>query len=334
MAIRVSFIGLGQVGGKLAGSLAQSDAADLTVFDLSAEACTELDGKGARVAASVVEAASTAEVFITCLPSPAATSAVMDGPNGDDGALHVLPKGAIWLEMSTNDADEVKRLSARAEPLGIRVMDCPVSGGCHRADTGNIAIFAGGSREDFDSVLPLLTEMGREILHTGELGSASVLKVMTNYLATANLLAVSEAMTVMAGHGIDLATTYDAISVSSGNSFVHETEGQVILNGSRDVGFTIQLVRKDIGLFQKLAEERSIPLDLSPLLNTVFDAAQETYGPDEWSTNIIRRYEDASGLSVQADGFPAELTDNEPRVRGAEVPPRANKQEREKGFTR
>lgn len=316
MPSRVSFIGLGQVGGKLAGSLAQSGA-ELTVFDLSSESCTALSGEGARVASSISDAATDVDVLITCLPSPAATAAVMEGP---DGALAHLPRGAIWLEMSTTDADEVKRLQALAEPLGIRVMDCPVSGGCHRAATGNISIFAGGAREDFDAVLPLLTQMGRAILHTGELGSASVLKVMTNYLATANLLALSEAMTVMAAQGIDLGVTYDAIRISSGNSFVHETEGQVILNGSRDVGFTMQLVRKDIGLFQKLAEESGIPLDLSPMMNAVFDEAQQTYGADEWSTNIVRRYEDAAGLTVAADGFPAELADEEPRVRGSEVP--------------
>ena len=95
--------------------------------------------------------------------------------------------------------------------------------------------------------------MGKKILHTGELGTASVLKVMTNYLATSNLIACCEALTTMKGEGLDLAKTFEAIKISSGNSFVHETESQVILNGSRDINFTMDLVLKDIELFQQIA---------------------------------------------------------------------------------
>ncbi len=147
-------------------------------------------------------------------------------------------------------------------------MDCPVSGGCHRADTGNISIFAGCDRATFERILPLLTIMGRRILHTGELGSASVLKVMTNYLATANLLTLCEALTTMKAAGLDLGVTYEAIRISSGNSFVHETESQMILNGCRDISFTMDLVKKDIGLFQQIAEDAGVPLEISPLMVT------------------------------------------------------------------
>ena len=108
----------------------------------------------------------------------------------------------------------------------------------------------------------MLTTLGRRVLHTGEIGSASVLKVMTNYLATANLITLAEAMVTMKAAGIDLATTYEAITISSGTSFVAETEGQVILNGSRDISFTMDLVKKDIGLFQKIAEENGVPLEI------------------------------------------------------------------------
>lgn len=313
--MRIGFIGLGQVGGKLAGSLARGGA-DLTVFDLSEAASARLADAGAKTAGSVAELAEASDILITCLPSPAATVAVMEG---SQGALQHLPEGVIWLEMSTTDADEVKRLAALAEPRGIAVLDCPVSGGCHRAATGNIAIFAGGARTDFERVLPVLTMMGREILHTGPLGSASVLKVMTNYLASVHLAALAEAFTVMAASNMDLATTYDAIRISSGNSFVHETEGQVILNGSRDVGFTMALVEKDIGLFQKLADDAGVSLDISPLLISIFKDGAARYGGDEWSTNIIRRLEDQTGEDIRAPGFPAELIDTEPPKPGREV---------------
>ena len=142
-------------------------------------------------------------------------------------------------------------------------MDCPVSGGCHRAATGNIAIFAGCDRPVFDKLLPFLTILGRRVLHTGALGTASVLKVVTNYLATANLVTLCEALVTSKMAGMDLNVAYEAIRISSGNSFVHETESQVILNGSRDISFTMDLVLKDVSLFQEVADRHNVPLEIS-----------------------------------------------------------------------
>ena len=231
---------------------------------------------------------------------------------------HVEP-GKIWMEMSTTDEAEVKRLGAQVIARGGAAVDCPVSGGCHRADTGNISIFAGCDRATFERILPLLTVMGRRILHTGPLGSASVLKVLTNYLATANLVSCAEALTVARGAGMDLGVAYEAMRISSGTSFVHETESQVILNGSRDISFTMDLVAKDIGLFQDVADRAGVPLDLNPLLIRLFDDAISRYGPRELSPNIIKRLEEATGLDVRAPGFPAEMVDDEPEEPGAEV---------------
>lgn len=313
--MRVGFIGLGEVGGKLAGSLVRHGV-DLTVSDLDRDKAASLCAAGARWADSPAAMAPDIDVLITCLPSPAATRAVMEG---ETGALQHLRPGSVWLEMSTTDADEVRRLSELAGPLGVTVLDCPVSGGCHRAATGNISIFASGDRDAFERVLPLLTLMGRQVLHTGDLGSASTLKVMTNVLATANLAVLAEAMVVMARAGMDMATTYEAIRISSGNSFVHETEGQVILNGSRDVGFTNELVLKDIKLFQDIADRTNTPLEINPLLISMFEDASARFGGQEWSTNIIRRLEEATGTTVHAPGFPAELIDTEPEERGREI---------------
>ena len=316
--MRIGFIGLGNVGGKLAGSLLRNGH-DLTVRDLDPAAAQPFLDAGARWADSPKELAEAVDVVITCLPSPAASAAVMEA---DDGVLAGLSAGMIWAEMSTTDEAEVKRLGAKVEALGASPVDCPVSGGCHRAATGNIAIFAGCEREVFERYLPVLTTLGRRVLHTGPLGSASVLKVLTNYLATANLVSLAEALTTAERAGMDLNTTYEAIKISSGNSFVHETESQVILNGSRDINFTMDLVLKDIGLFQSIADANDVPLELSPLLISIFEDAQDRYGPREWSPNVIRRLEDATGASVLASGFPAEMVDDEPEEPGYEVVPK------------
>jgi 3-hydroxyisobutyrate dehydrogenase len=314
-AVQVGFVGLGNVGGKLAGSLLRNGV-DLTVRDLDPSLMDRFGRDGASRSATPRELAEKCDVIITCLPSPAASAAVMEA---DDGLLAGMRPGAIWLEMSTTDSAEIARLGARVDAMGGAAVDCPVSGGCHRAATGNISIFAGTDRVTFERVLPLLTILGRRVLHTGELGSASILKVATNYLATANLIAVTEALTTMAAAGVDLATTYEAFRISSGNSFVHETEGQVILNGGRDISFTMDLVLKDIGLFQAIAEEAGVPLEMNPVMIDIFRDAAARYGDREWSPNVIRRLEDATGVSVTAPGFPAELVDDEPEASGAEV---------------
>ena len=196
---------------------------------------------------------------------------------------------------------------------------CPVSGGCHRADSGNISIFAGCKREAFELALPILTTMGRRVLHTGDLGTASKLKVMTNYLAIVNLASIAEALTTMKVLGMDMNVTYEAIKASSGNSFVHETESQVILNGSRDISFTMDLVSKDVGIFNELAKRKGLDLEIAPLIVDIFKDGEKRYGPRELSPNIIKRLEERAGVEVLGKGFPPEMIDDEPEETGYEV---------------
>ncbi len=313
--MKVGFIGLGNVGGKLAGSLLRNGF-ELTVRDLDKNIAQAFLNKGANWANSPKAMAEDAELIITCLPSPAVSAEVMEA---EDGVLAGLSAGKVWAEMSTTDESEVKRLGEKVQAIGAEPVDCPVSGGCHRAATGNISIFAGCERSTFDRMLPVLTTMGRRILHTGPLGSASILKVLTNYLATANLVSLCEALATAKAAGMDLNTTYEAIRISSGNSFVHETEGQVILNGSRDINFTMGLVSKDVGLFQIIANKANVPLELSPLLIDIFKDGEKRYGSGEWSPNIVKRLEEACDISVLAPGFPAEMVDDEPETPGYEV---------------
>jgi len=313
--MQIGFIGLGQVGARLAGSLLETGH-ELAVLDLQTSVAEPLLKAGARWGENPKALAQSVDVLITCLPNPAASASVMEDA---EGALEGLSAGKFWIEMSTTDSEEVRRLGAQVRARGASPADCPVSGGCHRAATGNISIFAGCDRDVFEKLLPVLSSMGRQILHTGDLGSASILKVVTNYLATANLVSLCEALVTADRAGMDLGTAYEAIRISSGNSFVHETESQVILNGSRDINFTMELVLKDISLFQGLAERASIPLEISPLLIDIFQNAIERYGPHEHSPNVIRRLEDAIGTRVQEPGFPSEMVDDEPRQAGHEV---------------
>ncbi|HUF57012.1 MAG TPA: NAD(P)-dependent oxidoreductase [Thermohalobaculum sp.] len=319
--MKIGFIGLGNVGAKLAGSVLRNGF-DLTVRDLDRRAAEPLLAKGAGWADSPAELAERSDLVITCLPSPAASAAVMEA---EDGVLSVLGPRKIWAEMSTTDEAEVMRLGRLVAERGAEAVDCPVSGGCHRAATGNISIFAGCERGTFERLLPVFARMGRRVLHTGPLGSASVLKVMTNYLATANLLTLCEALVTMERAGMDLATTYEAIRISSGTSFVHETESQVILNGSRQIDFTMDLVLKDISLFQAIADRAGVPLEFNLLMVRIFADGLERYGARAQSDEIIRRLEEATGADVRAPGFPAVLIDDEPEDEGHEVTPRGRR---------
>ena len=313
--MKVGFIGLGNAGGKLAGSILRNGF-DLTVHDLNSSLVNDFIERGAKSVSSPNEMAKRCDVVITCLPSPKTCSEVMES---SDGVLSGLSKGKIWLEMSTTDEAEIRRIGALVEAVGALPIDCPVSGGCHRADTGNISIFAGCTRVAFEKALPILTTMGRRVLHTGSLGTASTLKVMTNYLATVNLASIAEALTTMKKLGMDMNVTYEAIKASSGTSFVHETESQVILNGSRDISFTMDLVSKDVGIFNELAQRKGLDLEIAPLIVEIFKDGEKRYGSRELSPNIIKRLEESANVKVLGNGFPAEMIDNEPEEKGYEV---------------
>jgi 3-hydroxyisobutyrate dehydrogenase len=313
--MKIGFIGLGNVGSKLAGSLLRNKF-DLTVRDLDESLTKEFENLGAKVANSAKELSEQVDLIITCLPSPKICADVMEG---EDGVINGLSENKIWLEMSTTDQAEIKRIGQKIVDKKAIPLDGPVSGGCHRAETGNIAIFVGGERTAFEKILPALTVMGRKVLHTGVLGSATVLKVITNYLASVHLVALGEAWTVAKKSNLDLAKAYKGIAVSSGNSFVHETESQVILNGSYNINFTMDLVLKDTGLFDELAKKLNAPLELSPKVVEIFKDGQKKYGSRAWSSMIVKRMEDANNIDFRAPGFPSELTDDEPEEKGYEI---------------
>ena len=313
--MKIGFIGLGNVGGKLANNLLKNGY-KLVVRDLDPKQSKIFRKKGAIIAVSPKELAKKCDVIITCLPSPKICKKVM---TSKDGVLQGLSKNKVWLEMSTTDQFEVKKIGLMVKKKGAYALDVPVSGGCHRAATGNISIFAGGNRKVFKKILPILKCMGRKILYTGELGTASILKIITNYLASVHLAALGEAWTIAKKSKLDLRNTYKGIAASSGNSFVHETESQVILNGSYNINFTMDLVKKDMKLFNDLSKKLKTPLEISPFVLNIFNKAQKKYGSRAWSTMVVKRLEDKYKLKFRAQGFPKELIDFQKQKKGYEI---------------
>jgi len=301
--MRYGFIGLGHLGAHLAASLVRAGFA-LTVHDLNRSAAEPLIEAGALWADSSKACAAAADAVITCLPSPAASRAVLTGENG---VLEGLRAGGTWIEMSTNDQHEIEALAALAAKQGIGTLEAPVTGGVHRAASGEITVLVGGDAATFEAHRPALEAMGGQVLHMGALGKASVIKVITNMLAFIHLVAAGEALMLAKRGGLDLAQAFTAIKASSGNSFVHETESQLILNGSYNIGFTMDLACKDLGFAHQLGRELGVPLELAGMTEQIFRRGQARYGGDAWSTRIVQLLEEAVGADLRAPGFPAVL---------------------------
>jgi 3-hydroxyisobutyrate dehydrogenase len=302
--VRYGFIGLGHLGCHLAASLLRGGFA-LTVHDRNRAALEPLVGKGAAWADTPMALAAACDCVITCLPSPAVSEAVLAGP---DGILAGLRPGGTWIEMSTLGRDEILRLAQLAEAKGVAVLESPVTGGVHRAAEGEITVLVGGDQALFERHKPALQAMGGAIFHMGPLGSAAVIKVITNMLAFIHLVAAGEALMLAKKGGLDLAQAFHAIRASSGNSFVHETESQLVLNGSYDVGFTMDLACKDLGFAMGMSREFGVPLELARRTAEIFQHGRATYGGDAQSTQIVKLLEDALGTDLRAPGFPAKLT--------------------------
>ena len=301
--MRLGFVGLGNLGQHLAASLLRAGF-PLTVNDHDEAAAQRLVDAGAVWASSPAEVAAKSDSVFTCLPSPQAVDEVVSGDSGLLGGMRV---GGTWIDSSTNDPHELQRLAALAADVGVNCLEAPVTGGVHLAASGEITVLVGGDDEAYAAHLLAFEAIGRRVFHIGPLGSASTIKVITNMLAFVHLVGAGEALMLAKQAGLDLAQSFEVIRASSGNSFVHETESQVILNGSYDIGFTLDLACKDLGFANDLGREYGVPLELAGLVEQTFLRAREEYGGSAWSPMVVKLLEDALGTDLRAPGFPPRI---------------------------
>jgi 3-hydroxyisobutyrate dehydrogenase len=301
---RIGFVGLGNLGLHLARSL-QRTGNPISITDLDQNSARGLIADGARWCTTAAEVAEHSDVVFTCLPSPKVIDAVVTGA---DGILAGFGgRAATWIDMSTNDRNETLRLSEIATAAGVTVLEAPVTGGVHRAAAGQITVLVGGDEAVFRRFESLIGAVGNPVIYMGPIGSAALIKVITNMLAFINLIGVGEALMLAKRGGLDLATVFEAIKESSGNSFVHETESQVILNGSYNINFTMDLACKDLGFAAQFGRELGVPLDLASVAEQTFIRARSQYGGGAWSSQVVKLLEDALGTDLRAAGFPSEL---------------------------
>lgn len=298
--MKYGYIGLGNLGGHIAASL-QRAGFKLVVHDIDRNLADRHIKAGATWAASPAELAAQVDHVFTCLPSPAVSRKVLAQ------LVKAMPKGASWVENSTLGRDDVLALAAEAADHGIRMMEAPVTGGVHLAARGEITVLAGGDQDLFDLHKPAFEAIGNRLFHMGPLGSAAIIKVITNMLAFIHLVADGEALMLAKRGGLDLGQAWRAIAASSGTSFVHETEGQLVLNGSYDIAFTMDLALKDLGFALGFGTEFGVPLNLASLTNQTFVEGKSVYGGGAQSTQIVKLLEDALNTDLRAPGFPARL---------------------------
>ena len=308
----IGFIGLGNVGKKLANNLINKKN-KIFLYDKNPKTYFYFKNKNVFLCKNFKDLVINSNIIITCLPSPVVVNNVINS------LIPHISSSHLWIEMSTTDKDEMIRLSKIFKNKGGSVLECPITGGEHRATSGNISILAAGERKVFNRAFPVLSKMGHQILYCGKIGNASILKIITNYLASLNLLGIGEALAVSKKNNIDLGLTHKAINISSGNSFVNETETKVILSGSYDVGFTMDLVNKDIGLFNKLANQHNLQIDLGKILQKKFKKGLKEFGSRSFSTSIVKLIEDQGRIKMRAKNFPKELIDNFSKQKGIEV---------------
>lgn len=305
--MRVGFIGLGNLGVHLATSL-QRNGFDLTVNDIRKESAADLISNGVKWADSPKALAENVDIVITCLPSPAVVKKVMLSENG---VLAGLKKGGVWMEMSTNDRHVIEEIAAKAAEQGVDTLESPVTGGVHKAASGKITVLIGGDKAVYDKCEKVIEAVGGKNFYMGPIGNASIIKVITNMLAFIHLVAAGEAMMLAKQGGLDLKTSFEAIKASSGTSFVHETESQLVLSGSYNIGFTMDLALKDIGFATEMGRTFGVPLELAAITEQAFVRGKAQYGGDAWSPKVIKLLEDAVGVELRAPGFPEILTDDE-----------------------
>ncbi len=308
----IGFIGLGNVGSNLAKNLLNKKK-KLYLFDKNYKTYSKFNSIYVIKSKNIKELVENCSIIITCLPSPNSVKTVIKS------IIPFIRKKHLWIEMSTTDKNQMKRLSMLVKKQGANVLEAPITGGEHRAKSGNISILTAGDKKSFKRSFPILSKLGHQILYCGKIGNASILKVITNYLASLNLIGIGEVLAVAKMNNIDLGLTYKAIKISSGNSFVNETETKVILSGSYDVGFTMDLVNKDMRLFNNLANEYNIPIDLGKILNKKFKYGIQKLGNRSFSTSIIKLIEKDCNVKFRAKNFPKQLIDFQKKQKGIEI---------------
>ncbi|MDD2054981.1 3-hydroxyisobutyrate dehydrogenase [Pseudomonas putida] len=273
--MRIAFIGLGNMGAPMARNLIKAGH-QLNLFDLNQQVLQELADLGGHIATSPRTAAAGSELVISMLPAAAHVRSVW---LGEDGVLAGIAKGVPAVDCSTIDPQTARDVAAAAARQGVAMADAPVSGGTGGAQAGTLTFMVGSSRELFDTLQPVLTQMGRNIVHCGEVGTGQIAKICNNLLLGISMVGVSEAMALGAALGIDTQVLAGVINSSTGrcwSSEVYNPWPGIVDTAPASRGYTggfgAQLMLKDLGLATEAARQAHQPVVLGAVVEQLFQA--------------------------------------------------------------
>jgi len=300
--MKIGLIGIGELGMAIAKNYLRAGH-HLRVYDPQPAAIKTAVSHGATAAGSAAQLAAQVETVVTALPTP---KIIEDVLLGNGGVLAAMQPGSSWIDHSTNDRDLLLQIEALAAAKGVAVIEAPVTGGIPLAHEGKITVLVGAESAVFEQHKHLLAVVGNPVIHLGPVGSASIVKLVTNMLAFIHLWALGEGLMLGTAAGLATGAVFEAIKASCGNSFVAETEGVPIMTGSYDYGFTLALAMKDMRLAMQLAAENNVPLEMGGLVQQILQRGIARYGEKFWSTGIVKLLEDDRAIPLRAPGYQTE----------------------------
>ncbi len=290
----IGFVGTGRMGGPMAGRLLGAGYS-LSVYDMQSEATKPLVARGARLAKSPAEVASSADIVLTSLPTPDIVKAVALGPDG----IIAGNRASIVIDLSTTGPGAAKLIAEGFKPRKTLV-DAPVSGGVKGAVNGTLAVMVSCPKATYERVEPILKNFGK-LFYTGDKpGTAQTAKLANNLMAAAALVITSEAVAMGVKGGVDAKVLIDIINASSGrNSASEDKFPRAVLPGTFDFGFTTGLSYKDVRLCVDEAEAMGVPMVCGSVVRQMLAITNAKYGPSSDFTSIAKVLEEWAGVEMR-----------------------------------
>ena len=296
--MRISFIGLGNMGGPMALNLIKAGHA-MTVHDVRRESAAPHLDRGAAWAASPRAAAAGAELILTSLPGPAEVESVATGA---DGVIHGAERGAVYADLSTGSPTAMRRIHARFAERGVAVLDAPVSGGVGGARHGTLQVMVGGDEAVYRRVKPVLEAIGDKVGYMGPIGAGTIAKLVHNTISLCTRAIVAEGFTLGVKAGVRPEALLEAVR---GGSFgqgliLSRVVPDVVFKGDFDTqNFALRLARKDLGLATALAREFEVPMALASIVEQqMIEALARGWGERD-SNASWQLQEERAGIAVR-----------------------------------
>lgn len=296
MTMTIGLIGLGNMGGRIAKQLL-NQGIELCVYDINEDVLNEFKKTEARVVHSLGELAESTQFIITVLPNDQVVRQVV---LGEEGLIAHLTLGSVVIDMTSSVPSVTREIGAILKSKGIEMLDAPISGGIQRAELGTLSIMVGGEEHIYEKCLPIFEKIGTTITHVGELGSGHTIKALNNLISASTLIINAEALAVGVKLGLDPQKMLQVINSSNGRNQASEVKfPEQVLTGKFEVGFTIDLMCKDVAIAMKMAEDNHMPMNVSSSVFNLWKFAVAQGGGAMDHTAIVKYVEQMGDVEIR-----------------------------------